>query len=196
MASRVFISREFGGQSSFGTFDIKFANSSDAMPAWSVHRLFALEGFPTFVGHISPHRFARNFDHIVKLKFFFFTFQSCKKRSSTPWGFLGLSSNIFTFDYLFTHRSDVFNNSATSLTKWPEYRKNRFLSSSINSVRVHFRERVEKTKENGKNTTLENLQNGQEKYGGKKLAYGHIWSKNLNCHISSNVSLKLLWTVI
>ena len=71
MVTREFASREFAGRSSFG---MKFANSSDAMPAWSVHRLFSLQGFPTFVGHISPFRCARNFD-IVKLKFF--TFQSC-----------------------------------------------------------------------------------------------------------------------
>ena len=31
MVSRVCISREFAGRSSFGTFGIKFANSSDAM---------------------------------------------------------------------------------------------------------------------------------------------------------------------
>ena len=31
MVSRVFISREFAGRSSFGTFGIRFANSSDAM---------------------------------------------------------------------------------------------------------------------------------------------------------------------
>ena len=33
-------------------------------------------------------------------------------------------------------------------------------------------------KENGKNTKIENLPNGQEKYGGKKFAYMHIWGKN------------------
>ena len=31
-------------------------------------------------------------------------------------------------------------------------------------------------KENDKNTKIENLQNGQEKYGGKNLAYS--WGKN------------------
>ena len=126
MVTRRFASREFAGRSSFG---IKFANSSDAMPAWSVHRFFSLQGFPTFVGHISPYRWARNFD-IVKLKFSF-TLQSCwiithiltafsitfltqfvKQRLFTPWSFLGLSSNVFTFDHLFTHRSHFFNNLA------------------------------------------------------------------------------------
>ena len=47
---------------------------------------------------------------------------------------LGLSSKVFTFGHLFTHRSDFFNNLAISLTEWPEYRKNRCLSPSTNSV--------------------------------------------------------------
>ena len=63
---------------------------------------------------------------------------------------LGLSCKVFTFDHLFSHRSDFFNNLTISLTKWTEYRKNRCLSSSTNSVRLHFRERVEKTKEKAK----------------------------------------------
>ena len=67
MVTRWFVSREFAGRSSFG---VKFANSSDAMPAWSVPRLFSLQGFTTFVGHISPYRCAQNFD-IVKFKFSF-----------------------------------------------------------------------------------------------------------------------------
>ena len=46
--------------------------------------------------------------------------------------------------------------------------KNRCLSCSTNSVCFHFRERVEKPKDHGKNTKIENLQNGQEKYGGGK----------------------------
>ena len=147
----------------------------------------------------SHYRCARNFD-IVKLKLFF-TFQSCwiithiltafsitfltqfvKQRPSTPWSFLGLSSNVFTFDHLFT--SDLFNNLAISLTKCPEYRKHRCLSSSTNSVRLHFRERVEKIKENGRNTKTENLQNGQEKYCGKKNSRtGTFWAKIKKCHI-------------
>ena len=50
-------------------------------------------------------------------------------------------------------------------------------SSSTNSVRLHFRERVEKTKESARETKIENLQNGHEKCGGKKFAYVHIWGK-------------------
>ena len=54
------------------------------------------------------------------------------------------------------------------LAKWPEDHKNRCLSSSTNSVGLHFHEGVEKIKENDKNTKIENLQNGQAKYGWKK----------------------------
>ena len=59
-------------------------------------------------------------------------------------------------------------------TEWPEDHKNRCLSSSINSVGFHFHEGVEKIKENGKNTKIENLQNGREKYG----AYLYSWGKS------------------
>ena len=171
-----------------------------------MHRLFSLQGFSTFVGHVSPYRCARNFD-IVKLKvsFYFavllnyyaYTYSFfdnifntvCKKNGHL---LLSLSCKVFTFDHLFSHRSDFFNNLTISLTKWTEYRKNRCLSSSTNSVRLHFRERVEKTKENATKTKIENLQNKHEKYGGKKFAYVHIWRKNFkNIIISSNFSLKL-----
>ena len=79
------------------------------------------------------------------------------------------------------------NNLAISLTKWPEYPKNRRLSCSTNSVRLHFRERVEKIKENGKNTKIENLQNRQEKYGCNKTRVrahlGQKWKKKIFLHI-------------
>ena len=179
MVTRGFASRKFAGRSSFG---IKFANSSDAMPAWSVHRLFSFQGFPTFVGHISPYRCARNFD-IVKLKFSFYLavllnyyaytysffdkiFHTvCKKKTGHL--LLGLSCKVFSFDHLFSHRSDFFNNLTISLTKCTDYRKNRCLISSTNSVRLHFRERVVKTKENAQKPKIENLQNGQENMAGK-----------------------------
>ena len=64
--SRVFTSRKFAGRSSFST---KFANSFDTMPEWSVHRLFSLQGLPTFFGHISPYGCTRNVN-IVKLTSF------------------------------------------------------------------------------------------------------------------------------
>ena len=81
--------------------------------------VLAVQGFPTFVGHIAPYRCAQNFD-IVKLKFF--TFLSCGiithiassltfltqfvKKTGHP--LFGLSSKVFTFDQLFTHHSDNF----------------------------------------------------------------------------------------
>ena len=62
-------------------------------------------------------------------------------------------------------------------TERPEDHKNRCLSSSANSVGLHFPEGVEKIKENDKNIKVENLQNGQEKYGGKNLSYVYSWAK-------------------
>ena len=41
------------------------------------------------------------------------------------------------------------------------------MSSSTNSEGLHFHEGVEYINENTKNTKMEKLQNGQEKYGGK-----------------------------
>ena len=52
-----------------------------------------------------------------------------------------------------------------------------------------FHEGLEKIKENDKNTKIENLQYGQEKYdgNGKNLAYVYSWGKNLKkIIISSN----------
>ena len=94
MNSRGFTSRAFAGRSSFA---IKFPN-----PSGTTYSPFSFQGFPTFNGHISSYRCARNFE-IVKLNFF--TFLSCriirhtltafwitflthlnkKKRPSTPW---------------------------------------------------------------------------------------------------------------
>ena len=56
--------------------------------------------------------------------------------------------------------------------------QNRCLSSSTNSVGSHFHEGVDKIKENDKNIKIGNLQDGQEKYGGKNLAYLYSWGKN------------------
>ena len=52
---------------------------------------------------------------------------------------------------------------------------------------------VEKIKENDKNTKIENLQNGQEKYGGKTSRTRTVGAKiKKKIIISSNFSLKLL----
>ena len=69
-------------------------------------------------------------------------------------------------------------------TEWPDDRKNRCLSSSTNSMGLHFHEGVEKLKENDKNTKIENLKNGQGKPR-VRVQLGKII-------ISSNFSLKLL----
>ena len=162
MVTREFASREFAGRSSFG---IKFANSSDAMPAWSMHSLFSPQGFPTFVGHISPYPCARNFD-IVKLKFYFYLsvllnyyaytysffdniFHTVCKKKPAIYSLVCLVRSL-----LLTTCSLIVWTSSTIwqffLTKWTKYRKNRCLSSNANSLNLYFRERVEKTKENAK----------------------------------------------
>ena len=159
MVSRGFTPREFASRSPFA---IKFPNPSDTMSACAPP--FSLQGFPTFAGHISSYRCARNFD-IVKLKFFF-TFLFCRLITHILTAFsitfltylkkdghtlLGLSSKVFTFDQLFTYIIQTSVNSLTiSLTEWPENQKNRCLSFSANSVGLHFRDRVEKIEENGK----------------------------------------------
>ena len=111
MVSRGFTSREFASPSPFA---IKFANPFDTMSACAP--LFSLQGFPTFVGHISSYCCTRNF-YIVKLNFFTFlsrrifiithiltgfsiTFLAHLKNNGYP--LLGLSSKVFTFDHLFT----------------------------------------------------------------------------------------------
>ena len=176
MVSRGFTSSEFASRSHLA---IKFPNPSDTMSACGPP--FCLQGFPIF---------ARNFD-IGKLKFFYLsvlqiyyaytysfwiTFLTHLKEDGHT--ILGLSSKVFTFDHLFTYIIQTLVNSLTiSLTEWPENQKNRCLSFSAHSVGLHFCDRVEKIKENGKKTKIENLQNGQEKYGAKKGAYVHIWGK-------------------
>ena len=73
-------------------------------------------------------------------------------------------------------------------SEWPEDHKNRCLSSSTNSVGLHFHEGVEKIKENDKNTKIENLQNGRE----KPRVRVQLGQKLKKIIISSNFSLKLL----
>ena len=63
-----------------------------------------------------------------------------KKRPCTPWFVFRL---LQQFDNFFW-------------TEWPGDHKNRCLSSSTNSVGLHFHEGVEKIKENDKNTNFKN----------------------------------------
>ena len=66
------------------------------MFAWSMHRLFLFKAFqPLLVIYL----------HTVGLK---------------TLKLLGLSSKVFTFDYLFVRRSEFFKSLAVSLTEWPE----------------------------------------------------------------------------
>ena len=104
-----------------------------------MHRLFPLQGFPTSFGHISPYGCARNFNFVklksfclvellrIYLQLFSITFltQFVTKTGYLPDLLLGLSSEVFTFDHLFTHPSDFFNNLPISLTEWSEYRSNK-----------------------------------------------------------------------
>ena len=123
-------------------FSIKFANPSDTMFAWSVHRLFLFKAFqPLLVIYL----------HTVGLR---------------TLKLLGLSSKVFTFDYLFARRSDFFCSLAVSLTEWPEYCK-RCLSRSTNSVGLHFCEIIEKIEENNKKHEIRKPSKWAEKYGGK-----------------------------
>ena len=108
------------------------------------------------------HTYARNF-HNVKLKFFylsalqtnytytnsFFDNISHTFKKSDSHSLVCLLKS-FTFDHLFTYIIQTSVNSlTTSLTEWPENQKNR-CPSFRNSVGLHFRDRVEKIKENGK----------------------------------------------
>ena len=135
-------------------FGIKFANPSDTMFAWSVHRLFLFKAFqPLLVIYL----------HTVGLK---------------TLKLLGLSSKVFTFDYLFVRRSEFFKSLAVSLTEWPEDCKKRCLSCSTNSVGLHFCEIIEKIKENNKKYENRKPSRWAEKYDRKNYAKVHIWGKN------------------
>ena len=152
--------------------------------SWSFFNLSVLLNYYPYT-----HSFFDNISHSVN-----------KKMATYSLEFPGLSSNIFTFDHLFNHRSDVFNNLAISLTtgKWPEYREDRCLSCSTNTVCLHFCERVEKTKENSKNTKIENLHKfmAGKTWWEKTCICAHLGQKWKNIIFSWNFSLKFLWTVI
>ena len=190
MVSRGFTSHEFAGWSSFG---IKLANPSDTMLAWSVHRLFLFKAFQLFL---------LTYPHIVvletlidnlKLKVFYlsvlwncyaYTYsffdnishKFCEKTAIHSLVCLLRSPLLTTCSVIVQTSSTIL--ATVFLTEWPADHKNRCLISSTNSVGLHFHEGVEKIKENDKNIKIENLQNEQEKYGGKNLAYVYSWGKN------------------
>ena len=75
--------------------------------------------------------------------------------------------------------------------------KNRCLSLSANSVGLHFRDRVEKIKENGKKKRKYKPYKMDRKNMAGKNSHTCTFGQNFkNIIISSNFSLKLLGTVI
>ena len=158
MVSRGFTSREFAGRSPFA---IKFPNPSHTM---HVLRLFLFKAFQPllviYLHTVVETLILRSWIFflpfcLVKLlrrpilTAFSITFLTHLKKDGFT--LLGLSSKVFTFDHLFTYIVHTLVNSLTiSLPVWPEILKSRSLSFSANSVGLHFRERVEKIKENGK----------------------------------------------
>ena len=212
MVSRGFTSREFASRSPFA---IKFANPSDTMSACAPP--FSIQGFPTFVGHMSSYCCAKNFD-IVKMNFFTFlswriityilttaysffdnishTFK--KKKATTP---------CFVFESLYfsdfwalvhLYRSDFFNSLPISLTEWPENRKTGCLSSRALknkqcrpsfswSSRENKRKRQKKKNKNRKPTKW-----AGKVWREKTRVRAHLGQNFKNIIISSNLSLKLL----
>ena len=198
MVSRGFTSREFAGRSPFA---IKFPNPSHTM---HVLRLFLFKAFqPLLVIYLHtvvetlilrswifflPFCLVKLLRRHIRTAFSITFLTHLKKDGFT---LLGLSSKVFTFDHLFTYIVHTLVNSLTiSLPVWPEILKSRSLSFSANSVGLHFRERVEKIKENGKKNT------GRKIWREKTHVRAHLGQNFKNVIISSNISLKLLWTVI
>ena len=158
---------------------------------------FSIHGFPTFVGHISSYRCARNFETV---KFNFFTFLSCRiiTHMLTAFSITFLTHlnpkkpAIYFWTPVHLYRSDLFNSLAISVTEWPEDRKNRCLSVSTNSAGLHFRERVQKKKRQKKEKKnekkMEKVQNGQEEYGGKKNSAFGLMGYWIRAHSGSRNS--------
>ena len=151
MVSRGFSSREFAGRSSF---QYKVCKSFWHHVCMKCAPPFSLQGFKVIYLHTVGLR-------TLKL--------------------LGLSSKVFTFDYLFARRSDFFNSLAVSLTEWPEYCK-RCLSRSTNSVGLHFCEIIEKIEENNKKHEIRKPSKWAEKYGGKTTRKCTFGAKIKKCY--------------
>ena len=189
MVSRGFTSREFAGRSSFG---IKLANPSDTMLAWSVHRLFLFKAFQPFLVTYPHTVVLETLIDNVKLKVFYlsvlsnyytYTYNFIDNISHTFCEKTAIHSLVCLLrSLLLTTCSVIVQTSSTIwqffVTEWPEDRKNRCLSSRRNIEGLYFHEGVEKRKENDKNTKIENIQNGRQKYGRKNLAYVYSWGKN------------------
>ena len=188
MVSRGFTSHEFAGWSSFG---IKLANPSDTMLAWRVHRLFLFKAFQLFLVTYPHTVVLETLIDNVKLKFFYlsvlwnyyaYTYSFFDNISHTVCEKTAIHSLVYLLRSLLTTCSVIVHTSSTIWqfffwTEWPEDHKNRCLSSSTNSAGLHFLEGVEKIKESVKNTKIENLQNGQEKYGAKNSRRSTVGEK-------------------
>ena len=188
MVSRGFKSGEFAGQSSFG---IKLANSSDTMTAWSVLRRFLFIAFQLFLVTY-PHTVVHEalIDN-VKLKFFYlsvlwnyyaYTYSFFDNISHTVCEKTAIHSLVCLLrSFLLTTCSVIVQ---TSSTIWQIFffglngqKTIKIDAWALAQTGLHFHEGLEKIKENVKTTKIENLQNGQEKYGGKKLAYVYSGAK-------------------
>ena len=158
-----------------------------------MHRLFVFKAFQPFLVTYPHTVVLETLIDNVKVKFFYlsvlwnyytYTYSFFDNISHTFCEKTAILSLIYLLRSLFlTTCSGIVQTSSTIwifvfLTEWAEDHKNRCLSSSTNIVGLHFHEGVEKIKENDKNTKIENLQNGREKYGGKNLAYVYSWGKN------------------
>ena len=179
MVFRRFTSREFAGRSSFS---IKLSNPSDTC----LREVCTAFSSSTLLGNLSPYRCARNFYRysFTFLFYYTYTYSFFDKISHTFCEKTAIHSLICLLRSLLLPTCSIIVQTSSTiwqfvfLTEWLEDRKNRCLSSSTNSVGLHFHEGIEKIKGNDKNTKIENLQNGQEKYGGKNLAYVYSWGKN------------------
>ena len=188
MVSRVFKSREFAGRSSFG---IMLANPSDTMLAWSVNGLLLFKAIQLFLVTYPHTVVLESLIDNVKLKFVYlsvlwnyyaYTYSFFDNISHTVCEKTAIHSLVYLLRSLLTTCSVIVHTSSTIWqfffwTEWPEDHKNRCLSSSTNSAGLHFLEGVEKIKESVKNTKIENLQNGQEKYGAKNSRRSTVGEK-------------------
>ena len=149
IVSRGFTSSEFAGRSSFG---IKFANPTDTMPAWSVHCLFLFKAFQLFLVTYPHTVVLETLIDNVKLKFFYlsvlwnyyaYTYSFFDNISHTVCEKTAIHSLVCLLRSLLLTTCSVIVQTSSTIwqffwTKRPEYHKIRCLSSSTNSVGLHF----------------------------------------------------------
>ena len=157
-----------------------------------MHRLFLFKAFQPFLVTYPNTVVLETLIDNVKLKVFYlsvlwnyytYTYNFIDNISQTFCEKTAIHSLVCLLrSLLLTTCSVIVQTSSTIwqffLTEWPEDYKNRCLSSSRNIEGLYFHEGVEKRKEKDKNTKIESLQNGRQKYGRKNLAYVYSWGKN------------------